>query len=150
MPNPLIPTTKLLILGFGVFALVYGWMSQSAYSTPKTPSSASGEATESPVEPYTSEDKLETLDVVSIGTPAIVTAYTHTGNLTAAGTVPEVGTVACPRYIPLHTKILIDGKEYTCMDRTHQRFDGRYDIFVETYNEAIHFGKQKLNVEKIN
>ena len=36
--------------------------------------------------------------------------------------------VACPRDIALGTKVVIDGKSYTCLDRTHEKFNGRYDI----------------------
>lgn len=36
--------------------------------------------------------------------------------------------VACPTYLPLHSWVRIDGKEYECMDRTHSKYDGRFDI----------------------
>lgn len=36
--------------------------------------------------------------------------------------------VACPRGIKLGTKVEIRGKEYTCLDRTSSRYDGRFDI----------------------
>lgn len=36
--------------------------------------------------------------------------------------------VACPSDLKLFSWVLIDGKKYQCMDRTHSRFDGRFDI----------------------
>jgi len=36
--------------------------------------------------------------------------------------------VACPTHIPLYTKVEIEGKTYTCLDRTAEKHDGRYDI----------------------
>lgn len=36
--------------------------------------------------------------------------------------------VACPYDIPLGTTVYIDGKEYQCLDRTHRKFNGRFDI----------------------
>lgn len=36
--------------------------------------------------------------------------------------------VACPREIPLFTWVQIEGKKYECMDRTHIRFNDRFDI----------------------
>jgi len=36
--------------------------------------------------------------------------------------------VACPTNVPLYTKVEIEGKQYTCLDRTAGKYDGRYDI----------------------
>lgn len=36
--------------------------------------------------------------------------------------------VACPRSIKLGTKVEIDGKTYVCLDRTAEKFNGRFDI----------------------
>lgn len=36
--------------------------------------------------------------------------------------------VACPRYIQLGTKVEIDGKIYTCLDRTAKKYGNRFDI----------------------
>ena len=71
--------------------------------------------------------------------------------INARGTNPRVNySVACPREIPFGTKVIIQGREYTCDDRTHVRFNGRFDIFAgytqEDYETAIKFGKQKLEI----
>ena len=36
--------------------------------------------------------------------------------------------VACPRAVPLGTKVEIDGKMYVCEDRLAEKYDSRYDI----------------------
>lgn len=36
--------------------------------------------------------------------------------------------VACPSSIPLHSWVEIDGQAYECMDRTAEKFDGRFDV----------------------
>ena len=49
----------------------------------------------------------------------------------AAGGVNICGrtdVVACPREYALGTKVEINGKTYTCLDRTHSRYNARFDI----------------------
>lgn len=78
---------------------------------------------------------------------AIVTAYISTGHPCANGHYPKCSyTVAIPRSYPLGTKVQIDGKWYVGGDRTNKRFDGRFDIFVASKEEAILFGKQTKQV----
>lgn len=36
--------------------------------------------------------------------------------------------VACPRHLPLGTKVEIDGKMYECLDRTAPKYNDRFDI----------------------
>lgn len=36
--------------------------------------------------------------------------------------------VACPRHLPLGTVVEIDGKTYTCLDRTNAKYNDRFDI----------------------
>lgn len=72
--------------------------------------------------------------------------------LTAIGQDTQEGiTVACPRHLKLGLKVRILGHTYTCHDRYAQWVQNRqgdtYDIFTEDYNEAIKFGKRKLNIE---
>lgn len=75
-----------------------------------------------------------------------VSAYTHTGNVMANGEYPHVGAVASDD-LPLGTKVLVNGKEYTVKDRFGGGYTDRLDIFMDTYDEAIEFGRQWLNVE---
>ena len=39
--------------------------------------------------------------------------------------------VACPREIPKHTWVKIDGKMFECLDRLNIRYDQRFDIFCD-------------------
>ena len=68
----------------------------------------------------------------------------------ANGVRAHIGAVACPRSLELGSKVLIDGVEYECSDRTALRLDGRFDIFMgygqESYNKAINFGKRELTI----
>ena len=87
---------------------------------------------------------------------AEVTAYSefdscHYPNcVMASGKRAYVGAIACPRNIPLGTKVVIDGAEYTCEDRTAKYLDGRYDIFTgyrqEAYDKALKFGVQVKSI----
>jgi hypothetical protein len=36
--------------------------------------------------------------------------------------------VACPRHLPLGTKVKIENKMYVCLDRMNKRFNDRFDI----------------------
>jgi hypothetical protein len=56
--------------------------------------------------------------------------------------------VACPRSIPLGTRVSIAGIDYTCLDRLALKYDARFDIsFDKDIEAAIKFGKQKHNVK---
>lgn len=86
---------------------------------------------------------------------AIVTAFNTVESQTdgnscsaAAGNIcGRDDVIACPREVPLHTWKIIDGKEYECMDRTHIKFNGRYDIsFDKDIEAAKNFGIRKLLV----
>lgn len=80
-----------------------------------------------------------------------VTAYTHTGQKTASGKWPIVGrSCAGPRNLPFGTVVWIDGVGLRIVeDRTHKRYDGRFDVFMETEAACLQFGKQQLTVEVI-
>ena len=67
------------------------------------------------------------------------------------------GAVACPRSYEFDTKLLINGKIYTCEDRFNKRYelalnkDGmvHIDIWKGSKEEAIEFGRQYLEVVKV-
>lgn len=91
---------------------------------------------------------------VSDGMVRTVTAYTASVDETdsepeimASGKRVYVGAIACPRDIPLKTKVEIGGKEYVCEDRMALKNDGKYDIFVGSKAEAYAFGRQELEVK---
>lgn len=72
-----------------------------------------------------------------------VTAYTHTGSVMANGEYPYVGAVASNDF-PLGTVLNINGSNYVVKDR--MAYGGVIDIFVDSYDEAINFGRQYLEV----
>lgn len=74
-----------------------------------------------------------------------VSAYTHTGGVMANGEYPYVGAVASDD-LPLGTHVLINGREYVVADRFGGGYSGAIDIFVDTYEEAVEFGRQWLDV----
>lgn len=85
---------------------------------------------------------------------AEITAYSSSADETddepeinASGTRPSHGSLACPRYYVLGTEFLINGKRYTCDDRMSTRFPDRFDIWMESKDEAIEFGVRTLPVE---
>lgn len=76
---------------------------------------------------------------------ATVTAYTWTGNKTASGTWPKEGrTVAGPRWVPFGTRVYIDGIGWRIVeDRTHERFDGRWDVYMDSRERCLEWGIQE-------
>lgn len=96
------------------------------------------------------------------GKEATVTQYSKAETcprescVTANGSTPlPFGTAACPRSIPFGKRFIVQGIEVgglnwvgpiVCTDRTALRYDGRFDIFAFSYEEAIAFGKKKMIV----
>ncbi|MDO4567329.1 MAG: G5 domain-containing protein [Clostridia bacterium] len=79
-----------------------------------------------------------------------VTAYTHTGNTTAMGTWPCLGTMAVnPRRIPYYSKIYVPGYGYgTALDTGGFRWleDGMInliDLFMDTEEECVQWGRKR-------
>lgn len=70
-----------------------------------------------------------------------LTAYTHTGNPMANGEYPYVGAVASNDYA-LGTILNINGYNYVVADRMAPGIHGVIDIFMDSYEEAIQFGRQ--------
>nr|DAJ01580.1 MAG TPA: 3D containing protein [Caudoviricetes sp.] len=72
-------------------------------------------------------------------------AYTpyDCGTVTATGETVHVGGVAC-NFLPFGTVVVIDGVEYVVNDRCG--IDGCIDIFMESYEDAIQFGRQYKEV----
>ena len=75
------------------------------------------------------------------------TAYTATGNATASGVMPTSNhTVAGWSGLPFGTKIYIPamGITYTVEDRGGAITEGIIDIYMDTYDQCIQFGRQNL------
>lgn len=79
------------------------------------------------------------------------TAYTWTGNRTATGTWPSRGTVAVdPNVIPLGTKLHIEGYGEAIAADTGGDIKGqRVDLYMDSYEEAIQFGRREVQVEVV-
>ena len=94
----------------------------------------------------------------TIQVQAVVTAYTSsedetddTPEITASGARTRHGVVACPREYAFGTKVIIKGMEYECLDRMNPRYrdEQRFDIWMESKDEAFEWGKRELAVEII-
>ncbi len=71
-------------------------------------------------------------------------AYTHTGNPTASGVMPQVGVCAAD-HLPFGTKVTLpDGRVLIVADRFGGGYKDRLDIFLETEAECWQFGRQWL------
>lgn len=77
------------------------------------------------------------------------TAYTWTGSRTATGTWPSRGTVAVdPRVIPLGSELYAEGYGPAVAADTGGDIKGqRIDLYMESYEEAIQFGRRQVLVE---
>lgn len=70
---------------------------------------------------------------------------------TANGNTPKQGiTCAASRNIPFGTQLLIEkvGKR-TVQDRLAKKYDNRIDIFFDSHDAALRFGKKQLKVQII-
>lgn len=68
----------------------------------------------------------------------------------ASGKKVYKGAIACPRHIELGTKIMVDGYgEFVCEDRMNVRYTNNFDIYVETKDEALKFGRKELTYSVI-
>lgn len=65
------------------------------------------------------------------------------GTITATGETVHVGGAAC-NFLPFGTVVVIDGVEYIVNDRCG--IDNCIDIFMESYEDAIQFGRQHKEV----
>lgn len=76
------------------------------------------------------------------------TAYTHTGHRTATGIKPSFGVIAVdPQIIPLGTKLYVEGYGYGTAQDTGGAIKGlKIDVFYETLNEALQWGRRSVKV----
>lgn len=76
------------------------------------------------------------------------TAYTHTGNRTATGTVARVGVIAVdPKVIPLGTRVYVEGYGYATAEDTGGAIKGnRIDVFLNSNSECINWGRRNVKI----
>lgn len=77
-----------------------------------------------------------------------ITAYTHTGNRTATGTWPRIGTLACnPKQIAYGTKLYIPGYGYGRVEDTganrHDISKIFIDVFLDSEAECRTWGRKR-------
>jgi len=79
------------------------------------------------------------------------TAYTWTGYRTATGTWPSRGTVAVdPNVIPLGSVLYVEGYGPAVAADTGGDIKGqRIDLYMDSYEEAIQFGRREVQVEVV-
>jgi uncharacterized protein YabE (DUF348 family) len=76
------------------------------------------------------------------------TAYTWTGNTTATGTWPKVGTIAVdPDIIPLGTKVYVTGYGFAVAEDTGGAIiDYIIDLYMDTEDECVSWGRRDVTV----
>lgn len=109
----------------------------------------------------TSVDSLPKLEAEPVDEPDLrivlgtITGYSSSEDETdgspytmASGLIVYDGAIACPRKYEFRTKVIINDKEYECLDRMSERFkdEERFDIWFATKQEALLFGTQELQV----
>lgn len=72
----------------------------------------------------------------------------HSSGLTASGTVPVQGRTVAMNGIPFGTKLKINGSVYTVEDRGVPY--GHVDIYFESHEDAIEFGRMYADVYQVN
>ena len=85
---------------------------------------------------------------------AEVSAYTASDDqcgksdgITASGTHVKQGrTIAAPSWIPFGTKVVINGVSYVCEDRGGYISDNRLDIYMDSREDAVEFGRKEMEV----
>ena len=71
-------------------------------------------------------------------------AYCHTGNRTASGVWPQVGMAAAD-HLPFGSRVTLpNGTVVVIRDRMGGNYSDRLDLFKETEDECLNFGRQIL------
>lgn len=75
-------------------------------------------------------------------------AYTYTGNRTATGQVPAVGTIAVdPSVIPLGSKLYVEGYGYGVAADTGGSIKGnKIDLFMEDRAQCLQWGRRNVKL----
>ena len=109
------------------------------------------------------EEETEEITDKYIAVNAIVTAYAPydnksgicndgTSDTTATGTKPKYGTLAAdPKRIPYGTQIYIEGYGFGVVEDTgsalrNDKENIRIDVFMDTYEEAIKWGRKEITI----
>ena len=90
----------------------------------------------------------QTMDVRIVPEERIVTSYCLQG-IMANGEQVHNGAAACPRAWNLGEVFWVEEDRYVCEDRLSLQYDQRIDIWKESCDDAIRFGKQQLTIWRI-
>ena len=136
----------ILLIAIGIWTGFFEDIGRGAYNLNTwyngSDSSPDGGIVEDTVQNDDPEDSALAVDVIA-------TAYCLTGTM-ASGLEVYDGAIACPRYIPLKSKIETNGRTYICEDRMNLRFPDRYDIWMSDCDDCMEFGKRTLNIKIYN
>ncbi len=81
---------------------------------------------------------------------ACVLCCDKSDGITASGAMVQANhTVAGPKEFPFGTKLIIKGQVYVVEDRGGGIHGHRIDIYFNTHQEALNFGRQHLDVYKL-
>lgn len=81
-----------------------------------------------------------------------MSAYTphETGSrTTASGAKAKEGYTCAANFVPLGSVIIYNGHKYYVQDRMNPRYNRHVDIFMESYNKALQFGRKEARVQVI-
>lgn len=76
------------------------------------------------------------------------TAYTWTGNTTATGTWPKIGTIAVdPTHIPLGSKVYVVGYGFATAEDTGGAIKGNIiDLYMDTEQDCLNWGRRNVTI----
>jgi len=151
---------KRRVVGVFLTAIFFlGLMLTIFFSWPKAAAEEAEAAQEGSVNATSSEQVLDEIEILHIIERAEITAYNSvpwqtddTPFITASGKHVSPRTAACPQYLPFGTEIEIYGHTYVCEDRMAKKYrNGAYfDIWMDSYEDAIEFGRQITTVTVLN
>ena len=74
-----------------------------------------------------------------------ISAYCHTGNLTASGVWPTAGITCAADHLPYGTRVTLpDGRTWVVEDRFGGGYGARLDLFMLTEDECWKWGRRRL------
>ena len=85
-------------------------------------------------------------------TTVSMSAYTphETGSrTTASGAKAKEGYTCAANFVPLGSVIIYDGHKYVVQDRMNPKYNRHVDIFMESHEKALQFGRKEAKVQVI-
>lgn len=85
-------------------------------------------------------------------TTVSMSAYTphETGSrTTASGAKAKEGYTCAANFVPLGSVIIFEGHKYVVQDRMNPKYNRHVDIFMESHQKALQFGRKEAKVQVI-